>query len=77
MAGEWKERIEINAEIMGGKPVVLGTRVAVEVIIGGLAGGMSTEDLCREYRISPDDVKAALAYAAEVLSEEHLIALPR
>lgn len=77
MAAEWNERIEINPEILGGKPVVKRTRVPVEVIIGGLAGGMSTEDICREYRITPEDIKAALTYAAEVLSEEHLIALPR
>ncbi len=46
---------------MGGKPVIKGTRVPVEVIVGGLAGDMTVEDVCREYRIRPEDVRAALA----------------
>ncbi len=75
MTTDWKKRIEINPEIMGGKPVIKGTRVPVEVIIGGLAGGMTEDDVCREYRIKSEDVKAALAYAAETLAEEHLIAV--
>lgn len=74
MKAEWKKRIEINHDIMGGKPVIKGTRVPVEVIVGGLAGGMTLKEVCKEYRIKVDDVRAALAYAAETLSEEHLIA---
>jgi uncharacterized protein (DUF433 family) len=77
MINDWKYRLDINSEIMGGKPVIKGTRVPVEVIIGGLAGGMTEEEVCKEYRIKPADVKAALAYAAEILSEEHLIAVSR
>ena len=74
MKAEWKTRIEINPDIMGGKPVIKGTRVPVEVIVGGLAGGMTLKEVCKEYRIKAGDVRAALAYAAETLSEEHLIA---
>ncbi len=77
MKADWKKRIEINSDILGGKPVIKGTRVPVEVIVGGLAGGMTVEDVCMEYRIKPEDVRAALAYAAETLSEEHLIAVSR
>ena len=72
---DWKKRIEINPDIIGGKPVIKGTRVPVEVIVGGLAGGMTIKDVCREYRLKEEDVRAALAYAAETLSEEHLIAV--
>lgn len=75
MKTDWKKRIDINPDIMGGKPIIKGTRVPVEVIIGGLAGGMTEEDICKEYRIKTEDVRAALAYAAETLSEEHLIAV--
>ncbi len=71
----WKKRIEINPDVIGGKPVIKGTRVPVEVIVGGLAGGMTIEEVCREYRIIEEDVRAALAYAAETLSEELLIAV--
>lgn len=77
MKAEWKKRIEINPDIMGGKPVIKGTRVPVEIIVGGLAGGMTAEEVCNEYRIKIEDVRAALAYAAETLSEEHLIAVSR
>jgi uncharacterized protein (DUF433 family) len=71
----WRDRIEINREIMGGKPVIKGTRVPVEVIVGGLAGGMTFAEACGEYGIAEEDVRAALAYAAETLSGEHLIAI--
>ncbi|MBI2303594.1 MAG: DUF433 domain-containing protein [Chloroflexi bacterium] len=72
----WQERITINPEIMGGKPVIKGTRVPVQVVIGSLAGGMTVEEVCREYRLAQEDVLAALAYAAEALAEERLYALP-
>ena len=75
MTGAWEKRIEINPDIMGGKPVIKGTRVPVEIIIGGMAGGMTITGLCKEYRIKEEDVRAALAYAAKTLSEEHLIAV--
>lgn len=77
MKTDWKKKIEINPEIMGGKPVIKGTRVPVEVIVGSLAGGMTIEEVCKEYRIKPEDVRAALSYAAETLSGEHLIAVSR
>lgn len=75
MKADWKKKVIIDPKIMGGKPVIKGTRVPVEVIIGGLAGGMKTEEVCDEYRIKAGDVRVALAYAAETLSEEHLIAV--
>jgi uncharacterized protein (DUF433 family) len=75
MKADRKKKVVIDPEIMGGKPVIKGTRVPVEVIIGGLAGGMTIEEVCNEYRIKEEDVRAALTYAAETLSEEHLIAV--
>lgn len=75
MKADWKKRIDIRSDVMGGKPVIKGTRVPIEVIVGGLAGGMTVEAVSRDYRIKPADVRAALAYAAETLSEEHLIAV--
>ena len=72
-----KNRIVIDQKIMGGKPVIKGTRVPVQVIIGALAGGMTIEQVCKEYRVTGEDVQAALAYAAEALAEEKVHALPR
>ena len=60
-----KRRIIFNERILGGKPVIKGTRVPVQVIVGSLAGGMTMEDVCHEYRISPKDIHAALAYVAD------------
>ena len=46
--------------------MIKGTRVPVEIIIGGMAGGMTITGLCKEYRIKEEDVRAALAYAAVI-----------
>ncbi|HLC29839.1 MAG TPA: DUF433 domain-containing protein [Dehalococcoidia bacterium] len=73
---DWRERITNDPGIMGGKPVVRGTRVPVQVIIGSLAGGMGVEEICREYGVAQEDIQAALAYAAEVLADERVHALP-
>ncbi len=77
MPKEIFKRIACDPHILGGKPVIKGTRLPVEVIVGGLAGGMTVDEICKEYRIKAEDVRAALAYAAETLSEEHLIAVSR
>ena len=71
----WQERISSDPETMGGKPVIKGTRVPVQVVVGSLAGGMTVEEVCQEYRLAPEDVRAALAYAADALAEERLYAL--
>lgn len=73
---DWREHITIDPEIMGGKPVVRGTRVPVQVIVGSLAGGMAVDEICHEYRVAKEDVQAALAYAAEALADERIHALP-
>lgn len=72
----WQERITIDPEIMGGKPVIRGSRVPVQVVVGSLAGGSTVEEVCEGYGVTEEDVRAALAYAAEVLGQERLYALP-
>jgi uncharacterized protein (DUF433 family) len=64
------EQITIDPAIQGGKPVIPGTRMPVHIILGSLGGGMSIEDVCDEYYLTPDQVRAALAYAAEVVGSE-------
>lgn len=72
----WRERIEINPEIMLGKPVVKGTRIPVEQILRKLAANMSVETVLRDYpRLSPEDVQAALAYASDAVSSEEILLL--
>ena len=62
------ERIAIDPRICHGRPVIRGTRVPVSRVIGYLAGGMSFEDVQKDYDLTTDDVRAALDYAAELLN---------
>ncbi len=70
------ERIVIDSAIQHGKPVIRGTRVPVARIIGGLAGGMTREEVVREYGLSEEDVAAALSYATELIETETVHPLP-
>lgn len=68
------DRIEINPEVMLGKPVIRGTRVTVELLLRKISEGASTEDLLDAYpRLSREDVLAAVAYAADALAHEEVI----
>ena len=58
--------IEENIEIMGGKPVIKGTRVTVEAILRRLAEGLSVEDILKDYPyLTKQDIQAALLYAVK------------
>jgi len=69
---ELAPRIIIDPEIRFGKPVIEGTRVPVELVIGKLGGGMSMDDVMDEYVLTREDVLAALSYAASVLESEQI-----
>ena len=69
-------RIEINPRVMLGKPVVKGTRIPVELLLRRLAEGATVEDLLVSYpRLTADDVRAALAYAADTIAHETVVEL--
>ena len=72
----WRKRINIDSGILGGKPVIAGTRVPIQIIVGDLANGMSTEEVCQAYGITEPDVRAALMYAADTVADEIVHALP-
>jgi uncharacterized protein (DUF433 family) len=63
-------RIVIDPEIRHGKPVIRGTRVPVELILGSLAGGMELNEVAREYGVKKGDVQAAIEYAARLVAKE-------
>ena len=68
------ERIEINPEIMGGKPVIRGTRITVELILRKLGAGMAPENLLEAHpRLTIDDLRAAQAFAADYLAGEETV----
>ena len=71
------DRIVIDPAIQHGKPVLRGTRVPVARLLGGLAGGMTPTDVCQEYDISEDDLRAVLAYAATLIEADQFHPLPR
>jgi uncharacterized protein (DUF433 family) len=70
------DRVVVDPEIQHGKPVIEGTRVPVVRILGGLAGGMSVDEICQEYGITEEDVRAALEYAAELIEAEEVHTMP-
>ncbi len=70
------ERIVIDPGIQHGKPVIRGTRVTVSRIVGGLAGGMSMDEVASEYGVNREDILAALAYANELVETEVFQSLP-
>ncbi len=70
------DRIVIDPTIQHGKPVIRGTRVPVVRILGSLAGGMSIDEVTQEYEVTEEDIRAALAYASEVIEQEEHHPLP-
>jgi uncharacterized protein (DUF433 family) len=66
------KRIAIDKNIRHGKPVIKGTRVPVDIILGSMAGGMSYEEICKEYEIEIDDIKAAIEYATKIIANEEI-----
>lgn len=65
-----QNRIVIDLKICHGKPIILGTRLPVVIVLGSLAGGMSFDEVQRD--ISIDDLRAAIGYANDVLRRSGL-----
>lgn len=73
---KWEDRIVIDPEILVGKPVVKGTRLAVEFIVDLMAQGWSDEDILRNYPgLSQEDIQACLAYVSSMLHAEKVYPL--
>jgi uncharacterized protein (DUF433 family) len=70
------ERIVIDPEVQHGQPVIHDTRVPVARVLGGLAGGMTFEAVCREFDLSAEEVRAAIRYAQELVEQEAHHPLP-
>ena len=67
--------ITINPDIHHGATVITGTRVPVSIVVGSLAGGMSKEEVMQEYELTKEQVEAALAYAADLVSKTSIVPL--
>jgi uncharacterized protein (DUF433 family) len=76
MKRELLDRIELNPDVMLGKPVIKGTRLPVEIILEKLAFGATQDEILKDYPfLSREDIKAALYYAAKTISMEEEYAL--
>jgi uncharacterized protein (DUF433 family) len=75
-AMNWRARIAIDPAVLAGKPVIRGTRLAAELIVGLLGQGWSEGDILRNYPgLTHDDIAACLQYASEVLQAEKVYPL--
>lgn len=70
------ERIVVNPKVMGGKPVIRGTRLTVQYILGLLAQGVAIDEILKEYDgLQREDILACIAFAAEVLKDTDFVPL--
>jgi uncharacterized protein (DUF433 family) len=68
------ERIEINPEIMAGKPVIRGTRIPVETVLRKLGAGMTVDAILSDHpRLTREDILASQSFAADYLADEDVI----
>ncbi len=73
---ELLKRVTMNPDIMVGKPVIRGTRLTVQHIVGLLASGMTENEIVSEYEgLTHDDIRACLLFAAEALEESAFMPL--
>ena len=72
----WQERIVVDPQILVGKPVIRGTRLAVELIVDLLAQGWSEEEILKNYPgLTHEDLQASLKYASAVMQSEKVYPL--
>ncbi len=72
--GNVANRIVMNRNVLGGKPIIRGTRISVEFILELLASGMSVSDIIKEYpHLRKEDILAAVAYAVKSLKHEDIV----
>ena len=66
----------VDPNVCHGKPVIRGTRTPVAIVVGSLAGGMTFEEVQREYDLTVEDIRAALRFASELVDQEQHHPLP-
>ena len=71
------DRITVNPQVMVGKSTIRGLRITVEQILKALANGVTTQELLEDYpELEIEDIRAALLYATELVSEEQVFKVP-
>ena len=70
---DWRERIESKPDVVQGRQCIKGTRIPVSVVLDNLAAGLSAESIVSSYpSLKPEDIRAAVAYAAELARDRVL-----
>jgi uncharacterized protein (DUF433 family) len=73
---DWRERITVDPAVCHGRACIKGTRIMVAVVLDNLAAGLHPDEILRSYpSLKPEDVQAAMAYAAD-LARERMVPLP-
>jgi uncharacterized protein (DUF433 family) len=73
---DWREHVTVDPAICHGQACIKGTRITVSVVLDNLAASASADDILRSYpSLSPKDIQASIAYAAE-LARERFVRLP-
>lgn len=68
----WRDRITVDPAVCHGQACIKGTRVMVSVVLDNLGAGEKAEQIAASYRLAPEDIQAALLYAAELTKERFL-----
>ncbi len=69
----WRDRISINSNVCFGKPCIKGTRIWISLIVDNLAAGATEEEILEAYpSLTREDIRAALAFAAEMARERYV-----
>lgn len=77
MAGNKVVKIVADVEILGGKPIIEGTRISVEHVLGLLANGMTNEEIIADYPdLTEESIRVVLGYAARALKNDIVIDIP-
>ena len=77
MKNDLLDRITTNPNILAGKPIIRGMRISVEQVLKALSGNVSAEELLAEYpELEPDDIRAVLVYAANLVAGEKVYSIP-
>ncbi len=75
---QWWDYIHSDPDVLAGKPVVIGTRLSVDFLLGLFAAGWSRADVLENYpTLSPEALQAVFAFAAEGMRDEMLYDIPR
>ena len=73
----WRNHITVDPEVCHGRACITGTRVLVTTVLDNLAAGLDSEEISRSYpSVTPESVRAAMCYAAE-LAKERVFSLSR